>query len=380
MENKIKNVAIKISGVNLNRIFRECEKKNIILYDVNRVDYKNIEFKVESSKKQQVFDMAKSQNYKCEELQNVGINKVKTLAKNHIGIIVGALFFAFFLFFAGQFVWNFKVYGNENIKTEQVLQILKKNNVKVGSFSSKVDIEKLEQELLNSLDDISLCSIIKKGTTLVINIKEKIHSADLDNFLSAENIVANCNMQITDLVVSQGTALKKVGDSVKTGDVIVAGYFFDTNGQKVFCKANASIKATTWYSDTTIYEKEKQIAVKTGKKSTEGYMLLFGQKFQTKKANHSFENFETVQKDGYIFDNNLLPIKYILTTYYEITFEKLVQNFEDDKQKIVEQCEQNATKKVPQNQIISKVFTIIDEQTDCFVVTSYAEVNVEFWN
>ena len=378
MDNRIKIVSIKISGVNINRIYKECEKQNIVLYDVNRIDYKNIEFKVNYSQKQKVLDIAQSQNYRVEESQNFGINKAKTLAKNHIGIIVGFLFFAVFILFSSQFVWDIKIYGNDTIKSEQIIQILKKNNVKTGTFVGNIDIENLENEILNSLDDISLCSVIKKGTTLVINIKEKIHSADLDNFLSEENIVANCNMQITDLVVSQGTALKKVGDSVKTGDVIVAGYFFDTNGQKVFCKANASIKATTWYSDTAIYEKEKQIAVKTGNKATDGYMLLFGQKFQTKQAKHCFENFETEQKDCYVFCNNLLPIKYVLTTYYEITFEKLVQNFENDKQKIVEECEQNATKKVGQNQIISKVFTVIDEQTDCFVVTSYAEVNIEF--
>jgi|GEM_PF-3889719 len=378
MESKIKNVAIKISGVNLSKIYKECEKQNITLYHVNRVDYKNIEFKVDISQKQKIFDIAKSQNYRYEELQNFGINKVKLLAKNHIGIVVGILFFAVLLIFFSQFLWSIKIYGNEKISNEQIYAILKSNSVKVGSFSGSIDIEKLESEILNSLDDISLCSIIKKGTTLVINIKEKIHSADLDNFLSEENIVANCNMQITDLVVSQGTALKKIGDSVKTGDIIVAGYFFDTNGQKVFCRANANIKATTWYSDTIIYEKEKQIAVKTGNKSTEGYMLLFGQKFETKKANNNFENFETEQKESYLFGNNILPVKYVWITYYEVYFEKVVQNFEIDKENIIVECEKNAMQKVVQNQIVSKVFSVVDEQSDCFIVTSYAQVDIEF--
>ena len=378
MKNDLKKVCIKISGVNLSRIFKECENQKIALYDVERMDYKNIQFKVDLSQKDNIKQIAKTQKYRYQEVENFGINKVKNFARNHIGLLVGfAIFFAF-LIFSTQFVWNIKIYGNQKVLDEQIFEVLRQNNVEIGSFSRNVDIENLEKEILNSIDDISLCSIIKKGSSIVINIKEKLHSPDYENFQSEQDIIANCNMQINEIVVTQGTAKIRAGDSVKAGDVIVAGYFFDTNGQKVLCKANASIKATTWYSETVEFEKEKQVSKRTGKKTFDGYMTIFGQKFVVKNAKNDFENYETEQSVKYVFNNNFLPVKYVKTTYYEIVFEKVVQNFESEKDKITKSCENLAVSKLKDGEIASRVFTVIDEQIDKFIITSYAQVEIEF--
>lgn len=378
MESKIKRVSIKISGVNLSRIYKECEKQKISLYDIDRTDYKNIEFKVDLSQRDKIKQIAQNQNYHYKELNTFGINKYLQFFKEHIGLFVGAFFFAIIIAFSSQFVWNIKVYGNQLVSENQIIKVLKQNNVKIGAFSKNVDVEKLEKELTNSIDDISLCSVMKRGTTIIVNIKEKLHSAEYENFQSEQDIVAKCNMQITDLVVIQGTALKKVGDSVKAGDVIVAGYFFDINGKKVFCKANASIKATTWLTETAIYEKEKQVSVRTGKKVSDCYMILFGKKFQTKVAKNKFENYETQQNKHFMFENNFLPVQFISIDYYEVHFETLVQDFEKDREKVVSECEQSAIKKLRDGQIAKKVFSVVDEQEKQFLITSYVEVDIEF--
>ena len=183
-------------------------------------------------------------------------------------------------------------------------------------------------------------------------------------------------MTINSLSVVQGTALKKIGDSVKAGDVIVAGYFYDSNGKKVECKANASIGATIWYSENLIYPKVKEVYTKTGNKIENSYMTFFGNKFLIKNSENTFEFFEVEENCNAIFNNNFLPYYLHTTTFFETTKNLVEQNFEADKENIIQNLRQKVIDKIPDNLVINKLFDVINEDENSFIVTSYAEIDV----
>lgn len=377
MKNKINLIHFSLKGVNLNRVYKYCQKENIALYNIDRKDYKNIEFDINYKDKKHFYELVKLQNYACIESQTQGKNKISNFVKLRFGLIFGAFLFIFFNIFSSFMIFDIKIYGNSYVDSSKIIQVLNIYNITVGKFVKNQDFNFIETEITNNIEDISLCSIMKKGTTIVVNVKEKLKNEEMQFISQGKDIVATQNFTLTELVVANGTAKKKVGDSVKAGDIIVAGYVLDSYGKKINCKASANIKAKTWFSASEIYKKELEINVRTGKKVINSYLDLFGVKYPIKNTKNEFEFFEEELKETEI-KNNFLPFKMYTTTYYEITKQVVEQDFEKDRQKILEKCQKQAYSKVVDTSLISNMFDTITEEKDCFVITSYIEVNLEF--
>lgn len=374
MKNKMLFQRVKISGVNLNRLYKECQKNNISLFDINRINYKNIEVDIDKKDLAKVKQICKEQNYSIDTLKSFGLVKLFSQLKSRIGIIVGCFIFIFLAILNSFFVWDIKVYGNSRIETSQIISILNKQGIQVGKTFAKFDSNLLENSILNQLEDISLCSVVKKGNCIIINIKEKLEaSAEVS---ASNDVVAEQNMTIKSINVIQGTALKKAGDSVKKGEVIVAGYFEDINGTRRNCKANAVVSATTWFTSTETYQKIANKKTRTGKKCVESYFSIFKLKLPISKKQNSFKNFDSEENESYVFVNNILPVKKITKTFFEVEITPVKQDFEKDKESVVQRCKENAIKSVPQNLKVERTFETIAETEDAFVVTAYAEVNI----
>ena len=375
MKNKYRYLHITLKGVNLSRIFKQCTNKNIQLYNLNRKSYKHLEFDIDIKSKNKVKEYAKSQNYEYQE-DNSGFNRVVNFFKYRFGIVIGAIFFLIANILSGFFVWDIKIYGNSTISSSAIVEVLKNNNIKVGGIVSSSSLSGIETILTNQIEDISLCSVIKKGTAIIVNIKEKLKNEEIISMYNGKDIVATENFTIIELSVSNGTAQKKVGDSVKKGEVIVAGYVKNASGKKVTCKANATIKAKTWRTATEIYQKQIEINHRTGKKVKQQYLTLFGMKFPIKNQQNNFEFFEEEENEVTI-KNNFLPFKMYVKTQYEVTKQMIAQNFEADKQIVVERCQKKAYESVKNGDEITNIFDVISEEKNCYVVTSYIEVCFE---
>ncbi len=375
---RIKRVRISLCGVNMNRIYRECKKHNIEMFNVDRKDYKSIEFDIDSKDKKLVKNIAKSQRYEFAEKQSYGFAKLKNFLKLRFGILIGAIIFVALNIFSGFFVWNIEIYGNQTVSNEEILNVLKEENIILGKQFANTPLSNVENAITNNLDRISLCSVIKKGTTIIVNVKEKLIAEDAENINGDNDIVALTNLTITELNVINGTALKKVGDSVKAGETIVAGYILDGSGNKISCNVNAKIKAKTWHTATEIYYKELEVSHRTGKKITNSYITFFDMKFNVKNRPNTFEYFEEESKKSIITKNNFLPFYMNTTTFYEIQKEKILQNFDQDKQNVIDRCQKLAYKKVNENETVTRIFETITEEEDRFIVTSYVEVVFEY--
>ena len=378
MKNSFKYIHISLNGVNLSRIYKECKKNDIELYNIDRKDYKNIEFDIKNSHKKALKIIAKSQRYEYREDSNFGFLKLINFLKFRFGILIGVLFFVIANIFSSFFVWDIKIYGNRNVTNDEILQVLKNQNICVGGVYKSSNLENIETTLTNSIESISLCSVIKKGTSIIVNIKEKLDVDDIISINADSDIVATTNLTIIDLNVVSGTALKKIGDSVMAGETIVASYILNCRGEKVPCKANAKIKAKTWHTCSEEYYKTVEINTRTGRVIKNSYLTLFSMKFNSKNNKINFENYEEETKEILLTKNNFLPFKHHVSTYYEVVATQTTQDFEKDKQNVIERCQKNAYKQVSSKEEVTNIFDIITEQEDRYIVTSYVEVIFEF--
>lgn len=374
MKNLKNETTLKVKGVNLNRIFKILQQNKISISKINREDYKTIIFNVKTKNIKKVFAILNNPCYTISVEKSLGFSAFISFLKHRIGVLLGVILFLFIALFNNFFVSNVKIYGCENIPSKKIEQCLKQSGIYVGAFVSNVNTEKSKDFLVANLDNVSLVSIIKKGTTIIVNIKEKEYSSfNIDN-MEVQTYVSNFSGTIIDMQVEEGTACVKVGDSVKKGDVLIAGYYLSADGKKMPCNAKGMVKAKVWFTHTEIFKTEVFESHRTGKVEKQISYSLMGWEFKTSKPQKMFDSYEEINKTNYVFKNNLFPILKTTNIYYETTQEKVVRNFEDYKSSILKECYEKAKVKIPKDLIVSKSFDIVEQIEKDYVVSAYYEV------
>ena len=256
---------IRVDGLNLDKLFKIFKKNNIAVFNVKRTSYKQIFFNVKSS---QVKNLLISLNKPCYNVtveKHYGISKVFSLLKKRIGVSVGVLVFTIIVIVLSSFVWSIEVYGNEDISDAEVMSALTSAGVTVGKTFDNKQIEYAENYLQQNLNKVSMVSVIKKGSSIIVNIKE-VRSPEVMNMVgTSSDLVSDFEGLVTAVNLVQGTPLVQVGDTVQMGDTLIAGYFNTLNGNKTNCIAMGDVFAKVWYSSTLEFDENLVINRRTGK-------------------------------------------------------------------------------------------------------------------
>ena len=372
---------ISIEGLNIKRLIKNFYKNGIDLYEFNLLSHKNlvvtISVKDYKKKKKLLGD------YRVTITKRYGLSFLKNFSLTRVGVILGFVAFLVLSFFNNNYISKIFIYGNNKISSTEIKETLKNNGVSEKTFFNNINVENLEVELENSFEEISFVSVIKKGTNILINIKEKLFTEDS---LASNDIISPVLGQIVSMEVVSGTPLRKVGDTIKKGDAIVGGYL-ESEGKKVLCNAIAKISLRVWYSSSVeFFEVETKIE-RTGNMIEQAYYEIFNKKIpvksvqklkkSNKKEAKSFEKYEKEQKTYYLFENNLLPIKIVKEKIYEIQETFVKNDFLSQKDAIIDKTKKEALEKVPNDKEILDIKTDITDFEFGKIVTTYIETMVE---
>lgn len=373
LKEKFKNrIEIKVLGVNLKRLIKNLYKNNIDIFNLNMLSHKELNLTIDAKNLKKIKPFLKDYDYKIAK--NYGISSLFDALKIRFGLCAILILFFVALFLNYNFLGKVCIFGLSQTSETDIKTFLATKGIKSNSFFVDVDCETLEVELENKFPQISLCSIIKKGTNLLINIKEKIATDDL---LSKSDIVAPESGKILNLLVVQGTSKVKVGDSVKKGDVIIEGVT-QSNGEQIACKALGKIKMQIWYSQSFTFVEEEKVFEKTGNKVVNSYYEIFNKRFKIKTKVNNFETFEKETKCEYLFKNLLIPIKIYKEIYYE-TKENLIKNdFSLQKDAIIDTIIKQTKAQIPFDATELDSQIEISDTSNGKIISCYIETVQEF--
>lgn len=170
---------LKLVGVNQNRIYKLAQKNGILLKNVEKLDYKTLLFDVSYNKIKNMIAICEKNNYNLTIVKRYGFLLLFTFLKQKLGIFLGCLALIALSIFSTNFIWRVKVYGAQGNSLKQVMQILNENNVKVFSLKRDNLILNVKQKILGNVKGVSQVSIMVKGTTVLINIKQSTLKEDV---------------------------------------------------------------------------------------------------------------------------------------------------------------------------------------------------------
>lgn len=359
---------IKCTGYNLSKFINSCVSSDIALNNTSRHDVKTLEFSLDD-KNLKKFKKLNFNDYDIKIEKVGGFNKLINTLIYRSGLILGLIFSIIAFFFINNRLLNIEINGLINYNEEDIVTEI--NNYGLGYFDNlNINIKDLENHLTNSFD-FSFVSIITKGSSLIINVKEEI-SDITENYLP---ITADYNMVITSINVYAGYSDKKVGDIVYKGDTIVYPYEI-INNEKISIIPMVEIFGDIYFSSRYSFKSEEDITIRTGNKKIISSSFYLGKNklFESEKEN-VFENYE-IEEVEELISYYFLPIKIKKTIAYELSTEKKINNFYEEKDGIIENLRKDVYSKVPENFTVDEEKIEISSVNNGNIITIYLKSSV----
>lgn len=355
---------IKITGLNIDRFINTLRDDGVTIYNVQRPKYNELVFAIKHSDYRLISHKQMLQPYEVTVIKSSGFSDIRGLLLKNIGLMLGIVVATFLFVFYSLFTFDIRVSGIEKLDKEDIVQALHERNIKLNSIN-KFNANEIKDILLEQFTDISFVSVTKRGTTILINVKEKTL---INNEFTP--IYASNNMLISSIIVTGGTSSLKVGDIVKKGDILINSYVV-IDGVQVPCQPSGEIYADVWFIGRVEFLESEEVLERTGSKKLFRDYSIFGKNILPSTSNtQHFELYEQETKIFMPFINWLLPLRLTTMTYHELKHRTIERNFEENEQRLLEESKQIAYNQLSGQTVQEEFSHTVKVQNRHYVQTS----------
>lgn len=319
MKNQIRgSVKINVSGKNLYGFINELHNRRINCFgqyvkggvfcaEVYRHDLKKMR------------KLAEEMGLELKSFEQKTFSAEVIKRRGRYGLIVGImLVIAASLYFSGVIV-TIDIQGNEKVSDEVILSALEEIDIKSGTPFGQIDYIYSENQLRLMVDGISWAGMHRTGHRLVVEVTEIVEKPDMLHDRIPCNITAAHDAEILNISVLDGMLMRKVGDYVLAGEMLVSGVTSDSTGHVTLHHAMGSIIGK--YEETVDFEGEftKERAVFSGETDTRRRLKLFNLEIPLYFGRNKYEYRECEISDKPLtLFGKTLPISIEKTVYREI--------------------------------------------------------------
>lgn len=312
---------IELEGYYIERFINTCISKNIFLWGIKRTKSTILFANIGAGDFKQAAKIAKKHGCRIKIKSKSGLPFiVKKYKKRKIFFIL--LFLVIIgIYTLSKFVWNIEITGNTKVDSNEILSALEEDGLKVGVLKSKVNTDEIINKIRYQREDIAWIGIELDGTNAIVKVVEADSKPEIIDENDFCNIIATKDAVIEKISAQNGTLMVKEGDTVKKGDVLIAGWMEGKYTGKNYVNANGEVKAKVTYSQSEKIEKKEIKREQTGKNENK-YAIKFNNfKINLYKTLSKYEIYDTMytNKKIKLFSNFYLPIEVIKYTNYEVT-------------------------------------------------------------
>lgn len=256
-------VIIKLKGADLEKLLNRIAEHGLSIWDLERVTTNIIIGKMRISHFKRLRPLLTGLNIRISIVGRLGLPFLAAKLQRRKMLILGMIAVLLFLYYLTGFIWFIEISGNDEVSGEQIFEVLSRQGVMVGVSKSQLNLRSLENLILTKFPDFSWVGINIKGVLMSIEVVERT-SPELKE-VQFGDVVAVENGLVTQVLPFRGTALVSIGDTVKKGDVLISGEYYDQYGRKQQGSAEGVVRARVWYDAIGEAALSKITEVKTGR-------------------------------------------------------------------------------------------------------------------
>lgn len=362
---------IKIEGKDVKRFIKKLYSNNIYFNDIEMYDkYAYVEVdKSNYEKLKQIKTI-----YKIEIVKLYGIIRIIDFIKRYSLFLIILGVGLLYLIFLSNIIFKVEVIHSKKEIRDLLYKELKYYNLDKYHFvKSYKEKEKIEEYILNKhKDKLEWLEIERIGTKYEVRVEERIIKKENDK-LDVQNIVAKKDGIITKIEASKGEIVKKIGDYVKKGDIIISGTIKKDDVIKGKVAASGNVYAEVWYKtivDMPYYYKN---STKTGRKRK-----VLKIKFLDKDIYiFGFKKYKFYDEKRILYlKSRILPIGFSYSLERELNVEEYLYSPEEAVNTAIEYASKKLQKNLGENEsIISKTVLNSNENENYITVEIFYKVN-----
>ncbi len=256
--NKIKGLTYQtflVSGLNREFLLNKLKKSGVNVYNVKRKSAKQTLVTLPYNHVEKFFAITKELCYNVKKVNSSGRYYPIIQFFSRTGIVLGLAFFMIFASVSSNFVFKISYHGSGAKYSREVSAYLNSAGVKKYSKYSSLNLKELSLNIVSSLPFVSFAECTRRGGELRIYLVENKNETGINSF--QERLSAEVDGEIAEIKVYRGVALKKKGDKVKAGEILISGET-EVNDKVINTGVLAFVKIKTQKIFTFVSEKDGQ--------------------------------------------------------------------------------------------------------------------------
>jgi similar to stage IV sporulation protein len=247
------------------------------------------------------------------------------LYKGRYGIFAGLVASFIMVFFLSNIAMKINIMGNETMSDAEVAAVLEETGIYIGAYLPHVNLVAAERTIIANVSGVAWAGIKRSGPIVSVEISEMSGKPEITPTNMPCNVVSSKNAQIVKINhVQLGMLKPMLGNTVKTGDVLVSGVVEGKLGNTYYVHALADItgRYTERITFSQSYNDREQ---KFSNSFTRRKLFIFGLEIPLTPGFSNIENAEIEESKNYfelfslkmpigIINTEIRPYKTIETT------------------------------------------------------------------
>lgn len=387
-------VIIEVYGRHAERFVNICIRRKIGVRGVKRQSDGSVIMRVRKSDFKKLRPIAYKTHTKVHIVSKRGFFDLRRRYKKRYGLTIGVLLCSVFILVAPRFIWTVEISGNEDVKTEAILQSLRELGIYRGAIKSRIpDSFEIKRQLIHKNPGLLWAWAYINGTKADVKVYEKTFPPMLVDRNEPCDVVAACDGYIEDIRVLNGEGKVKASNVVQAGEILISGkvaVFREGYPEKYrYVHARGDIRAYTERTKSGVYNLQYEHRIPTGRSESRIYLDLFGKRINLyRNAQCSYESYDEEERLYDFFGIAIGAMNYneVYVEYEPMSIEGALQLARDElQQQIASELCKNAVlldedlqyEKISDKEIKVKLRMSFTEDIGVEVPTQMEEITID---
>lgn len=327
-------VVIRVEGLSLEKFINLSVSTGVHLWRIRRIHHTALTACVSIAGFHRLHAVTRKLHCRVRIVEKRGLPFTAHRVRNRKMLVYGMVLFVALLFGFSSFIWTVDVEGTERVPAERIVEELAGIGVRPGVFKAGLDILAIENRMLINLPELSWLSLEIRGSRAIVRVAESVPPPRIIDKSIPANLIAKKDGIVHRMIVLEGEAVVKIGQTVQSGQLLVSGVIDhpDTTGIR-YVHSMGQILARTWYEGQSAVSLREPLRRRTGASAEAKYIEVGELQIFYQQADIPFEHYDLILREEPFFPHGrYLPITAVVATYYEVIEIPLEQNLDAAKE------------------------------------------------
>ena len=266
-------VEFQVKGLSAEKLMNAARAAGVPLWGVRRKENRAVSLRCARKDYPFVRSLAEEKGYQVSDGRAVGLYQWGRRLLSRPGLWLGAIAGTALVIAAMGFVWQVRA-ENAGAYEAELRQALSEMNIHAGMRKSEVNAGRLREALEWRLPQVKWVHVKLSGCALTVRLEEGTPSPEMEAGTARADVVAAEAGILKRITAFAGTPVKKAGDFVRAGDVLIRGEERGQNGEMIPVKARGEAVARVWKSVSVRIPVKEWVSSPTGRETRRNIYCL----------------------------------------------------------------------------------------------------------